>query len=91
MSTYLDQYKRLDKKLTWVRWAHGGLRSDEEEATLEEMDQVWRKLDESEREMLSGLSVNGDAAPPIDSQPIMIDEVVQLKDSKPVRRLRDAA
>ncbi|MGH9892175.1 MAG: hypothetical protein ACREA0_09380 [bacterium] len=45
-------YRRLEQLLWMTRWLHEGQESSEEDAILDEMDEVWDGLDEDERRLL---------------------------------------
>jgi hypothetical protein len=49
MSEFYLQYQALRRKLRFIRWTNNGYDSEEEDAVLDEMDDVWWKLSESER------------------------------------------
>lgn len=91
MSPYYDKYKDLDARLTWVRWMHLGKRSAEEDTLLEEMDQAWLRLDESERLMLSEQPATDEWRALANLSPVMTDERVEPRSSYPVRHLVQAA
>ena len=91
MSTHRERYQELDARLTWVRWAHQGRRSDQEDALLEEMDTVWGKMEEAERIELSYLPACSEDVESTPASETWIDEVVSPKDRGPVRRLQSVA
>lgn len=45
-------YRSLESRLSYTRWRHAGGESPEEDAILDEMDQVWLKLSEEEQNLL---------------------------------------
>lgn len=53
MSEVLEKYREMQKKLSWIRWAHLGHESEEEDSLLELMDEVWWELSEEERQVIS--------------------------------------
>lgn len=55
MSESLDKYRYLLRELIFIRWIHCGFESEEEDQTLEKMDEVWWKLTEEERETMQAL------------------------------------
>ncbi len=70
---------------------HLGKRSAEEDTLLEEMDQAWHRLDESERLILSGQPATDEWRSLADLSPVMTDERVEPRSSYPVRHLVLAA
>lgn len=52
MSEYYELYVALDKKWDYIRWRNNGVRSEEEEELLAEMDRVWYHLTEEEQESI---------------------------------------
>jgi len=52
MSQFLSQYRELDIQLCLVRWRHAGFESEEEDRLVDEMETLWWKIEESERELL---------------------------------------
>lgn len=52
MSKYLAHYRHLESCLRMARWAHHGEESPEEDAILDEMEDMWTKLNEGERSLL---------------------------------------
>ncbi len=77
MSEALTEYRKLLKKLSWIRWAHLGHNSEEEDAHLEAMDEVWWQLTDEEREMVSTEPSRQDPIQPATTDPQMIDLDVQ--------------
>ena len=53
MDDALDRYRSLERKLAHVRWRHEGYESDEEDAILEEMDEIWLEMAELERDSVN--------------------------------------
>jgi hypothetical protein len=54
MSDALAPYRALEDKLIQVRWLNMGYESAEEDALLEEMDELWWNLSDEERDMIHG-------------------------------------
>jgi hypothetical protein len=52
MTEALRSYRSLELRLWDARWRHAGDESPEEDAILDEMDQVWLRLSEDERNQL---------------------------------------
>jgi hypothetical protein len=52
MARDLEQYRELELRLWMARWRHDGQESAEEDAILDEMEDVWMHLIEDERAML---------------------------------------
>ncbi len=52
MTKTMEQYLELHDKLEAVRCLYGDKESDEEDRILEEMDDVWWKLSESDKDRL---------------------------------------
>lgn len=73
MSDTLNEYRDLQKRLTWIRWTHLGHESEEEDEHLEKMDEVWWKLSDDERAIISSEPFRNDLIEPTKSQPEMID------------------
>jgi len=53
MSDALLRYRSLERKLIHTRWINQGYESDEEEALLEDIDEVWWQLTDAERNMVN--------------------------------------
>ncbi len=56
MSEFLKQYRDLDRRLLYIRWMHGGLESASEDDILDQMDDLWWKFTEEERELINRTS-----------------------------------
>jgi hypothetical protein len=52
MTRDLEQYRQLERRLWMTRWRHEGQESAEEDAILDEMENVWMKLVEDEQALL---------------------------------------
>jgi hypothetical protein len=52
MTESLGQYRKLERLLWLARWRNDGQESVEEDAILDEMDQVWAKLTANEEQLL---------------------------------------
>ena len=53
----LAEYLSLKDQLEYVRWKHAGKNSEEEEALLDKMDELWLKLSEEERREVKGVAM----------------------------------
>ena len=53
MTEELAQYRQLELRLWLTRWRHEGQESAEEDAILDEMDVIWRRLSENEQALLN--------------------------------------
>lgn len=53
MNDAFSRYRELEEQLVRIRWMYQGMESDEEDAILEEMDEVWWRLTEEERQRLN--------------------------------------
>ena len=49
MSEALTEHRSLERKLVHIRWINAGCESAEEDALLEQMDEVWWDLTDEER------------------------------------------
>ena len=90
MSEALNNYRELQRKLTWVRWEHAGCESEQEDRVLEEMDGVWHDLASAERAMISAEPSRMDM---IRSTPVVRvrDVVVKIGHTESVRHLDSVA
>ena len=52
--TNLEKYQQMLKKLAEIRKKHNQQESDEEDALLDEMDVIWYKLTEDEKQQTRG-------------------------------------
>jgi hypothetical protein len=52
MSDALGPYRVLEERLIQVRWLNMGFESAEEDALLEEMDELWWNLTDEEKDMI---------------------------------------
>ncbi len=89
MSERPGRYREFEIRLLHTRWVHGGQESAEEDALLEEMDDLWWKLTEQERE-----SLRKDPLPegPVETQPARLaDRDVWHEHSEAPRIPREAA
>jgi len=48
----MTAYRRLEKRLIWMRWLNGGHEAPEEEGLLEEMTEAWMNLDDHEQVLI---------------------------------------
>lgn len=53
MTNAIIQYRELDIKLAKCRTKYGGSESDEEDAILDMMDELWRNLTSAEQQQLN--------------------------------------
>jgi hypothetical protein len=52
MSEAMNDYRELERRLVWMRWAHQGSEAPGEEALLEEMTDVWWLLSVEEQKTI---------------------------------------
>lgn len=52
MTKGLVHYRQLERRLWMVRWRHEGQESVEEDAILDEMDDIWMNLTDDEQALL---------------------------------------
>jgi|GEM_PF-3789334 len=52
MSEAMSEYRRLEKRLIWLRWINEGHEAPEEEDLLEEMAEVWMHLSDQDQKMI---------------------------------------
>jgi hypothetical protein len=66
----LAHYHRLERRLWMTRWRRAGQESEEEDAILDEMENIWLNLSEDERTLLR---LEGPRCWPMDSQSLPPD------------------
>ena len=52
MTKELVHYRQLERRLWMVRWSNEGRESPEEDATLDEMEEIWLHLSDEEQDEL---------------------------------------
>ena len=82
MSKELVHYRQLERRLWMTRWRRAGQESAEEDAILDEMENIWLNLIEDERALLR---LEGHRCWPTDSSSLPPDLADALPASAPTQ------
>src|SRR5438132_12282061 len=52
MTKEFAHYRQLERRLWMVRWSNEGRESSEEDATLDEMEEIWLHISDNEQDVL---------------------------------------
>jgi hypothetical protein len=91
MNPQFLRYRELEQQLCLVRWINQGLESESEDALLDQMEDLWWKLDPSERKILDqepDRSLITDS-PPQTPPRKAVDIDTEIGDSRPARTFKD--